>query len=564
MVPKKIKSANEGGIKSLKRITIDTKKEIIAKYESGVRVSNLAKEYEMAKSTISTILKKKDALKKADVSKGVTKLTKQRSQVLEEVEKLLLIWINEKRLKGDSISEALICAKALELHQHLLSNQPSRSDTNIMEFKASRGWFEKFRRRTGIHSVLRHGEAASSDHKAAEKYVEDFGKFVDLEGYAPDQVFNCDETGLFWKKMPKRTYITKEEKLLPGHKPMKDRLTLLLCANASGDFKIKPLLVYHSENPRVFKSNKVIKNRLPVMWRSNSRAWVTRIYFREWLNDVFAPSVKTYLEEKNLPLKCVLLMDNAPAHPPNVEEDLDPTYNFIKIKFLPPNTTPLLQPMDQQVISNFKKAYMKALFSRCFQVTNDTDLTLRDFWKNHFNIVHCIDFIDKAWNNVSCRTLQSAWRKLWPASVPDRHFEGFEEEADAVHDIVSIGKSMELEIDENDVIELLQDHNQELTAEELMELQLEQVKAVEEEYLVGEQEVPDASTVEIKDICNKWSEVQAFIEKYHPDKTVTSRAVEILNDNVMEHFRKILQQRKKQLSLDHYFMQLPTASPSKK
>lgn len=84
------------------------------------------------------------------------------------------------------------------------------------------------------------------------------------------------------------------------------------------------------------------------------------------MNDVFAPSVKTYLEEKKLPLKCVLLMNNAPAHPPNVEEDLDPAYDFIKIKFLPPNITPPLQPMDQQVISNFKKIYTKALFFNVF------------------------------------------------------------------------------------------------------------------------------------------------------------------------------------------------------
>jgi hypothetical protein len=47
--------------------------------------------------------------------------------------------------------------------------------------------------------------------------------------------------------------ITEEEKSLLGHKPMKDRLTLSLCGNASGDFQIKPLLVYHAENPRVIK-----------------------------------------------------------------------------------------------------------------------------------------------------------------------------------------------------------------------------------------------------------------------------------------------------------------------
>jgi hypothetical protein len=36
--------------------------------------------------------------------------------------------------------------------------------------------------------------------------------FVDREGFIPEQVFNCDKTGLFWKKMSKRTYITREEK----------------------------------------------------------------------------------------------------------------------------------------------------------------------------------------------------------------------------------------------------------------------------------------------------------------------------------------------------------------
>lgn len=37
------------------------KKEIISKFERGIRVLNLAAEYDMAKSTISNILKKKTA-----------------------------------------------------------------------------------------------------------------------------------------------------------------------------------------------------------------------------------------------------------------------------------------------------------------------------------------------------------------------------------------------------------------------------------------------------------------------------------------------------------------------
>lgn len=48
-----------------------TKKEIIAKHESGVRVPYFAEKYHLAKSTICTFLKSKNALKKDDVSKEV-------------------------------------------------------------------------------------------------------------------------------------------------------------------------------------------------------------------------------------------------------------------------------------------------------------------------------------------------------------------------------------------------------------------------------------------------------------------------------------------------------------
>jgi len=115
--------------------------------------------------------------------------------------------------------------------------------------------------------------------------------------------------------------------------------------------------------------------------------------------------VKEYLEEKNLPLKALLVMDNAPSHPQALGEDLSAEYGFFQVKFLPPNTTPLIRPTDQQVIANFKKLYTKALFQRWFEVTSEAELTLTDFWKDHFNIFHCLRIIDKAWSHVSHRMM---------------------------------------------------------------------------------------------------------------------------------------------------------------
>lgn len=69
-------------------------------------------------------------------------------------------------------------------------------------------------------------------------------------------------TGMCWKRIPEWNCISKEEKFMPGFKETKDRL--LFGGNASGDIK---------QNPRTLKT--VAKDSQPVMWISNSKAWIT-------------------------------------------------------------------------------------------------------------------------------------------------------------------------------------------------------------------------------------------------------------------------------------------------
>ena len=73
MGPKKISDLTKPKRKAV-RTTTELKKELVAKFESGTRVSDLATQYGMAKSTISSILKNKDIIKEAKVAKGVTVL----------------------------------------------------------------------------------------------------------------------------------------------------------------------------------------------------------------------------------------------------------------------------------------------------------------------------------------------------------------------------------------------------------------------------------------------------------------------------------------------------------
>ncbi|BFZ04012.1 hypothetical protein BsWGS_07051 [Bradybaena similaris] len=211
----------------------------------------------------------------------------------------------------------------------------------------------RFKARANYHNLKVQDEAASGDEKAASEFPKALAEIIKERGYTAQQVFNVDETGLFWKRMPNRTYIAKEEKSAPGHKASKERLTLLLGGNAAGDFKLKPLLVYQAENPRPLKD--IWKSQLPVIWKSNKKAWVTLAVFEDWFVNYFMPSVERYCVSKGIPFKVLLVLDYAPGHPAQLG-DFNPN---VKVVYLPPNTTDLLQPMDQGVVASFKAYYLR-------------------------------------------------------------------------------------------------------------------------------------------------------------------------------------------------------------
>ncbi|GFU04185.1 tigger transposable element-derived protein 1 [Trichonephila clavipes] len=91
------------------------------------------------------------------------------------------------------------------------------------------------------------------------------------------------------KKLPNRTYIAKDEKTASGYKASKDRITLLLCSNASGDRMLKPLLINKSLRPRALKGKDL--QQLPVQWMANPKAWMTTAIFTEWFNNCFVAAV---------------------------------------------------------------------------------------------------------------------------------------------------------------------------------------------------------------------------------------------------------------------------------
>ena len=160
-------------------------------------------------------------------------------------------------------------------------------------------------------------------------------------GYDPKDIFNMDETGVFFKD-GKQTTFEVQGSDCAGGKHAKDKITVALCASMTGE-KLTPLVIGKSRKPRCF--NGIETSSLPVHYKFNKKAWMNSAIFDTWIK-----SVDRKMRRQGR--KIILFLDNAPSHP-KIQ------LGNVKTVFLPPNTTSKVQPMDQGIIQSMKLKFHK-------------------------------------------------------------------------------------------------------------------------------------------------------------------------------------------------------------
>ena len=269
----------------------------------------------------------------------------------EELDRALYIWFKQKRMEGVPVSGPMLCEKAIQLNSQLGGKST---------FAASEGWKWKFCRRHGIRNLSVHGEKLSSDVNAADEFVSSFSTFVKGEKFSMHQIFNCDETGLYYRLLPDKTLAASFEKTADGRKKSKDRVTINACSNATGSIKLPLHLIGKAKKPRCFKGSKM--DLFPVKYSGQKNAWMDTGLFYDWFHNDFIPYVREKLAALGLEGRAVLVLDNCSAHPN--AEDLVSDDKKIFVEYLPPNVTALIQPMDQGVLKALKLHYKRKLLRR--------------------------------------------------------------------------------------------------------------------------------------------------------------------------------------------------------
>lgn len=353
-----------------KCLSISEKKACIQAVVDGKKKSEVAKRFNIPPSTLTSILKKKEIIAGIPSS---SKAKRQKCGEFPELERSLVTWFAQCRQLNVPVGGVMMREKAKFFAERLA----------IDNFRASDGWFDRFKKRHNISFRKLSGESASVSDNVCLEWK---GKLSELiNNYQPMNIFNADETGLFFKCLPDRSMCFKDEKC-HGGKNSKDRVTVLLAANMDGTEKLKPLMIGKSAKPRCFKNIK----SFPMIYRSNRKAWMTSEVFHEWLK-----LLNNDMARQNR--KILLFIDNCTAH--NNTSNL----SHVKVEFLPANTTSKLQPLDQGIIKNFKTFYRKEVVQLLLN-------SIEEGTTHSISLLSAMSIADKAWQNVSQTTIQNCFR----------------------------------------------------------------------------------------------------------------------------------------------------------
>ena len=377
-------SRSSGGKSLAKRkktaIDIKTKLAILDYKEKNPsrKQVDIAKHFDLPPQTVNNILNKKSQIRETAAQTqgraGGSVRKRIRATQYEDVDAALILWFKQLYARPDiRVDGLMLNEKAGYFAKEFGYDSPPSSS-----------WVDRWKKRWQIAKIAKCGEAGGVDMDSVNEWREGAQAEI-LAKYAPDDIFNCDETGLFWQMLPENSLGFIGEKQ-SGKKESKGRITLLVGSNMTGTEKMPLLAIGKFGKPRAFKH----VQKLPVKYTANRKAWMVSSIFED---EMRAFDARMKLQSR----KVAMIMDNCPAHP---KIDLE----NVELVSLPPNTTSITQPMDSGIIRNLKFYYRRILANRRLDAAEKGT-------PFKWDMLDCLFACKTSWQSVKPDTIKNCWRK---------------------------------------------------------------------------------------------------------------------------------------------------------
>ncbi|UYV66981.1 TIGD4 [Cordylochernes scorpioides] len=502
----------------------DIKLQILREIEvEKKKKTDVAQKHNIPQSSLSSIIKNSEKIHQQALHAGESSRKRARGSTYADVDEALLQWFKQARSAALPGNGPLLSEKAKTL----------ALEFGLKDFTGSGGWIERWKARHGIKLRNICGESADVNRETMTNWLTDVMPNI-ISNYACKDIFNADETGLFWRLLPDKTLHFKGE-TCTGGKASKEPITILLCCNMDGSENMQPLVIGKAKQPRCFRGIK----HLPVQYEANQKAWMTGLLFESWVRHIDKKMAGQHRQ-------IILLLDNCGAHPPDMQG-----LTNTRIAFLPPNTTSMLQPCDQGIIRNFKMIYRTRLMRKYLTAYDaGTALTI--------NLKQAVDIISVAWNDVLPATISNCWHhsgiiksdEISPLDTPQPETQMWEQQSlfDRMKELLKI--PLEMDFDsyadaDNDVVT-----NAMLSDVEIVESIL-QAKEEEETDQVDEEVDPIVHIPHPKEVLESIQTLRLFLQCQDESKSLHRHLSDL--DNIEKSVQHLLLTSKCQKKITNYF-----------
>lgn len=343
-----------------RRLDLAEKIRALNMLDSGSSAQEVANEFGSSKRAIMRMRKESHIIRSLSENgaRGSMKSRKQSHPAkYAGLEAKLMQILQASRGNRITITNELIRSCSRKVQSDMIKEPTLRPDEvkDLQLFNPTDLWIKGFARRHSLQTSAKPWQNNCAVNET--RRIPEFHHLKnELERYDPDCILSVHETTLFHKILPRKAYLASlpdgaggSTLVFPTDMGTKDRLTLVVCTNATGTLKVPLAIVGTAKQPESFR----IKC-CPLPYLGQQNAWFDVCTFREWFSEVLIPAVRKH-SWKNV----ALLVENMAED--KMAED---SRGQVKVFRLPQDARSKRYPMEHGIMETVKHKYRYALLER--------------------------------------------------------------------------------------------------------------------------------------------------------------------------------------------------------